>query len=202
MSEKKHKLSKDSEFKWNVPNAICVFRMIGSLFLIPLALLQLRYAFLATYLVLAFTDWIDGVLARRWKQKSALGAKLDTYADATLNLCLLAGVFWLCWQLLLTELLFIGIAVASYLVSSLYCLIKFRKLPAYHSYAAKLSQFLVVIAGIFLVLEWSVWPLRIAAISVFLTNIETTMITAKLDVWQTDVLSIFKLHQNRRTPEG
>ena len=44
---------------------------------------------LAGFIVASATDWLDGVLARRWHQTSALGALLDPIADKVLVL----GVF-------------------------------------------------------------------------------------------------------------
>jgi cardiolipin synthase len=35
----------------------------------------------AVFLIAAFTDWLDGYLARRWHQTSAFGAFLDPVAD-------------------------------------------------------------------------------------------------------------------------
>ena len=41
---------------------------------------------LALFLLAGFTDWLDGHLARRWGQTSALGALLDPIADKVLVL--------------------------------------------------------------------------------------------------------------------
>ena len=35
----------------------------------------------AVFAIAAFTDWLDGYLARRWQQTSAFGAFLDPVAD-------------------------------------------------------------------------------------------------------------------------
>ena len=45
-----------------------------------------KSAALALFLLASFTDWLDGHLARRWKQTSALGALLDPIADKVLVL--------------------------------------------------------------------------------------------------------------------
>ena len=41
---------------------------------------------LVSFLLAAFTDWLDGHLARQWNQTSALGALLDPIADKVLVL--------------------------------------------------------------------------------------------------------------------
>ena len=45
-----------------------------------------KSAALALFLLASFTDWLDGYLARRWRQTSALGALLDPIADKVLVL--------------------------------------------------------------------------------------------------------------------
>ncbi len=41
---------------------------------------------LAAFLLASFSDWLDGFLARRWRQTTALGALLDPIADKVLVL--------------------------------------------------------------------------------------------------------------------
>ena len=45
-----------------------------------------KAAALALFLAAGFTDWLDGYLARRWRQTSPLGALLDPIADKVLVL--------------------------------------------------------------------------------------------------------------------
>lgn len=59
-----------------------------------------------------------------------------------------------------------------------------------HTWAAKKSQGLVLLAGVAIVLGWAVWPLRLAALAVTLTNIEATLMTLVLPSWRTDVSSL------------
>ena len=76
---------------WNLPIAITVFRI----FLVPLLVVVLltKEPFgvdqdllgLAIFLVAAFSDWLDGWLARRRGQVTTLGALLDPVADNLLT---------------------------------------------------------------------------------------------------------------------
>lgn len=77
----------------NVPNAITLLRI----FIVPLLVVVLltrvseawfgvsqRLLGVTIFLIAALTDWLDGYLARRWKQVSALGVMLDPIADKLL----------------------------------------------------------------------------------------------------------------------
>jgi CDP-diacylglycerol--glycerol-3-phosphate 3-phosphatidyltransferase len=76
---------------WNLPIAITVFRI----FLVPILVVVLltKEPFgrdqdllgLAIFLVAAFSDWLDGWLARRRGQVTTLGALLDPVADKLLT---------------------------------------------------------------------------------------------------------------------
>jgi cardiolipin synthase (CMP-forming) len=76
-----------------VPNALSVLRLLG----VPLFLWLLLgpQADIAALIVLAasgFTDWADGVLARKLNQTSQLGALLDPLADRLYILATLVGL--------------------------------------------------------------------------------------------------------------
>ncbi len=78
-----------------VPNAITVARLV----LVPvmgyfLAVGVYGWA-LVVFMVAAFTDFIDGVIARALKQTSALGATLDPIAD---KLSMFVATVVLAWQ--------------------------------------------------------------------------------------------------------
>jgi cardiolipin synthase (CMP-forming) len=78
---------------WTVPNALSVLRLLG----VPLFLWLLlgphadAWA-LVVLMISGFTDWLDGVLARRLNQMSALGALLDPLADRLYILATLVGL--------------------------------------------------------------------------------------------------------------
>jgi len=182
---------------WTIPNLLCIARFIGSFALLPIALAKMPYWFVGTYLLLLTSDLIDGPIARKFHQRSDTGAHLDSIADITLNAGLLAGAAILCWETLQNELLFLGLMIGSYGFSQAFGFWKFRRLLSYHSYAAKFSQWLAMLAAISLILDWSAWPFRLAAIVVTLGNLEAIAITTVLTKWQTDVLSFFHIWKPR-----
>jgi CDP-diacylglycerol--glycerol-3-phosphate 3-phosphatidyltransferase len=178
---------------WTVPNLLCVARFTGSFALLPIAMAGWSHWFVGVYLVLILSDLIDGPIARGLHQRSQLGAHLDSVADLTLNTCLLAGVVILRWDLLQHERLLIGAVIGSYGLSLAFGFLKYRRLLAYHTYIAKFTQWLAMIAALSLVLDWSIWPFRVAAISATLGNLEAIAITSLLPKWQTDVPTVLRV---------
>jgi cardiolipin synthase len=76
----------------NLPNILTIARIV---LILPFALLffvpgaEARWAALALLVIASLTDWLDGYLARRLNQGSALGRMLDPIADKLLVLAAL-----------------------------------------------------------------------------------------------------------------
>ena len=172
-----------------IPNVICGLRLIAAPGLIALALAERPDWFLACYIVLAFTDWIDGKLAILLNQRTTFGARLDSVADVTLYACLLIGGAYLARGIVQQEGLWIGTAIASYAASLAAGWWKFGRLPAYHTRAAKTAWLLVLIGAYCVFSHQGVWAIRIAMGAVTLTNIEALLITRALPKWRADVPS-------------
>ena len=183
----------------NVPNTLCTIRLLGSFVLVYLALIQREKAFIWTFVFLVATDWIDGKLAILLNQRTRFGARLDSAADAVLYAALLFGICWLKWDFLQENFAWIAAGLVSYAVSCVAGLVKFGRLPSYHTYAAKTSWHLANIAIVCLFAGWAEWPVYVAAVAVVLTNIEATLMTCVLPAWEVDVRSL--LHAARRREE-
>jgi CDP-diacylglycerol--glycerol-3-phosphate 3-phosphatidyltransferase/cardiolipin synthase len=69
---------------WNTPNLLTLLRIVLIPVFVVVFYLHTPWApYLAAlvFAAAAITDWLDGHLARRWDQTSALGAFLDPVAD-------------------------------------------------------------------------------------------------------------------------
>ena len=174
-----------------VPNVLCVVRLLGSFVLMALAVMGRGEVFLWLFIGLALTDWLDGKLAILLKQKSVLGARLDSWADAALYTALLFGALWLHGATLRTQLIWILTAAASYAISTTAGLIKYRRWPSYHTRSAKTSWFLIAVGVVCFFEEWAVWPLQVALVAITLTNLEALTITILSPNWRADVESVF-----------
>ena len=68
----------------NLPNFLTLVRVVLIPVLVLVWFLPWQYAgelSALIFVIAALTDWLDGWLARRWKQESAFGAFLDPVAD-------------------------------------------------------------------------------------------------------------------------
>lgn len=78
---------------WTIPNALSVLRLLGVPFFLWLLLGPHADGWaLVVLMVSGFTDWADGVLARKLNQLSDLGAMLDPLADRLYILATLLGL--------------------------------------------------------------------------------------------------------------
>lgn len=72
---------------WNIPNILTYGRIVAVPVVAGLILYggdNARWWALGIYVLAAITDFLDGYLARKWQQQSALGRMLDPIADKVL----------------------------------------------------------------------------------------------------------------------
>jgi CDP-diacylglycerol--glycerol-3-phosphate 3-phosphatidyltransferase len=181
-----------------VPNVICAIRLAGALSLFWIASIDNPRIFAGVFTILSLSDWIDGKLARWLHQRSVFGARLDSFADAVLYGALFFGMAWLRWDVLRPEAAWWIAAFLSYVLTTSAGLWKYGKVPSYHTYGAKTSQWLILVGAVCLLLDYAVWPFRIAMAGVTLTNLEATAITWYLKEWRADVLTIVHVLRQKK----
>lgn len=174
----------------NLPNVITSFRLAVAPALAVLALTGRADLFLYLFLFLEATDLLDGLLARLLDQRSELGARLDSIADLVMYGLLLGGLAVLEGEVLLAEWPWIALVPATYAASWILSLVKFGQMPSYHTLAARTSYFLVIGATAALLALDLVWPVRVAAGAVAVTNLEAAAITLVLQTPRSDLASL------------
>ena len=173
-----------------VPNIICLIRFFGSIAMLRLAYTNHATSFVVVFTLMSLSDTIDGRLARWLNQRSDFGARLDSFVDSVLYTCLFVGMFWLRWDVLKPEAPWWAGACLSYVVTTAAGLLKYGRIPSYHTYGAKTTQWLMLAGALCLLLDVSVWPFRVAMLGAILTNLEATAITCYLKRWRADVLTL------------
>ena len=70
------------EFKLNAPNILTLLRLILTFFIVYMVFSGYsRISIAMVFAITALTDWFDGIVARRFKQTSFIGARLDQVID-------------------------------------------------------------------------------------------------------------------------
>lgn len=106
-----------------LPTQLSILRILLTFVIMGLVLvpnLSVKVAALFVFVIAAFTDWLDGYLARRHQQETPLGALLDPIADKVLVLGLFI-VFvqlhvvpaWMVIVILLREFLITGVRLVA-----------------------------------------------------------------------------------------
>lgn len=174
-----------------VPNIISGIRILSAPILLLLAWEGYRNAFIVLLLASLVSDAIDGYIARRFNVSSKLGTRLDSLGDMAIYLTVPICAWWLWPQILKQEALFVFIAIAAYVVPLIVGLIKFRKVPSYHTLGAKIAAVFMSIAILFMFLTEFTWIFRIAAIFQAVVACEEILITIRLPILQSNVKSIW-----------
>ena len=103
------------------------------------------------------------------------------------------------WEVLKPEVAWLATALASYCITTGYGLWKYGRVPSYHTRLAKIGNWVVLAGAVGLVLDWSLWPMRIAALFGTLTNLEATAITYVLPEWRADVLTVLDVLPSKKS---
>lgn len=183
---------------WTVPNVLGVIRVAGSFVLLGLAATDRPHWFVGLFVFLLLTDWVDGKIAVHFHQRTVLGARLDSFADAVLYACLVIGTAWLDPGILADHAVLLGVMVGTYVASGIIALVRFGRLPAYHTRAAKTCWLLVAIGAVILLSGGPSWPTTVAISAVVLTNLEAIAIGLTLPRWRSDVVSLYHVLRDRR----
>ncbi|KJF25639.1 CDP-alcohol phosphatidyltransferase family protein [Clostridium aceticum] len=125
-----------TKFSPLIPNYISFSRIIFSLILILLE--PLSSVFYAIYFLCGFSDIMDGFIARKTGTTSRLGEKLDSIADMTLTVILLA-IFYPVLNPTIEILIWIILISIIRLASMTIALIKYKTFAILHTYGNKIT---------------------------------------------------------------
>ena len=177
----------------NIPNFLSIFRLIKAPFLLIIAWQDRPNIFLAILAASLLSDVIDGFIARRLKMTSKIGAQLDSWGDFVTYLTVAVSACWLWPEILHREALFIVTGIIFYILPVFAGFIKFKRLPSYHTWAAKTLAVIICLAIYFLLVTSITWPFRCAIILLCFVSIEEIAITIKLKKQRYNIPSFWHL---------
>ncbi len=180
---------------WNTPNVLSLARLM--LFLPVLWALAILHEphWLGAVLMLALaTDALDGYLARAWDQVTAVGAKLDSVADAGI---VASAIIWL---LMLRPEVLLGrtavvlvISVGLWLTALAVGWIRFRRFANLHLYSHKITA---AVGGVFLVVSFlsgfHPWLFYLAAGASATASLEAIILLATRDSVDEHMGTVFR----------
>jgi phosphatidylglycerophosphate synthase len=132
-----------------IPNYLSLSRIVLLPILFVFAILEMRLAFFIAYILIASTDFFDGLIARRFNQKSPIGSQMDSIADVPFYISTAYFIYKLYPQYLKPNmtLLFVGLAVVA--ISFLISVIMFKKPFMMHTSIMRLPSLLVFFFMVF-----------------------------------------------------
>jgi len=174
-----------------IPNALSLARIALTPVLLWCAWQGKTECFLGLLVVSLLTDALDGWIARKFNLCTPLGARLDSLGDMCTYLAVPLCAWWLWPDLIRAEWPYVLLTVSAYVVPLVVALIKFRTLPSYHSYAAKIAAVVMSIA----VFMWFVFEVsglfKFAAILQAVVAVEHVLITLSLSQPRSNIKSIW-----------
>lgn len=177
----------------NIPNFLSSFRLIAAPFLLIIAWLDKPNLFLAVLAVSLLSDAVDGFLARRLKVTSKTGTKLDSWGDFVTYVTVALCAWWLWPDILQREAIFVVTGIVSFVLPVIAGSIKFKKLPCYHTWAAKIQAVMMCLAIYILFITGIAWPFQCAVILQCFVSIEEMAITLWLTEQRYNVPSFWHL---------
>ena len=187
---------------FTLPNCLSIFRMVSAPALLYLAWIGRADIFLLLLVLALLSDAVDGTIARRYKQVTDLGAKLDSWGYFSIYMTVPLCVWWLWPDLIRQEAPFVAAVVAGFAVPIFIGFMKYRRLTSYHTWAAKFSAVVLSVATLVMILFEVAWPFEIAAVILVLSALEEIAITMTLPEWRSNVPSLWHARQFARELRG
>ncbi len=172
---------------YTVPNVISLLRILAAPVLLGSAVLEKPALFMWVFAFSLVTDFFDGFLARMLHQESRLGAQLDTVGDVLTGSCVIIGGILLWPDRMLQEAYLFLALVLMLGGSGMVTLVKYRHLPAYHTWTAKASTGLTGVGAWVLFADVTPWVFRVGVGVLILSAIEEIAITLILPKWRPNV---------------
>lgn len=128
---------------YTIPNLLSLFRIVAAPFLLLAGWFGMPGVFFVLLCLMLLSDALDGYFARKLKQTTALGARLDSIGDLTTYLSTALAAWWLWPELIAEEALFVIAAIALYIAPQCFSFVKFGRLASYHTWISKVSAVLM-----------------------------------------------------------
>jgi len=183
---------------FTIPNIISLYRLLSVPILFYIAYLGKEKLFFYWFLFNAFTDALDGFIARTFHMQTKWGAKLDSLADFFMYLLAMYALIQLKGDELEPVKYSFYLLIFFYLFTDIFALIKFKEISSLHLY---LSKFNGIIQSLFFIMLFTIgfnryfyWIMFIFASLAFIENMYFLL---KLKEIRSDLKGIYWVKKNK-----
>lgn len=134
-------LMKKNEFL-TIPNLITTYRLVIDPVILYFIIAGKEDLFTIFLIINLLSDALDGFIARKLKQETEIGAKLDAFADNFTYVLAFIGIFVFKMDEIRPHLISFIIMITMLVSTVIVSLIKFRKFPTYHLYTTKAGGYI------------------------------------------------------------
>lgn len=153
-------------WKW-IPNLISAYRLCVLPFIIYTIIQGNNHLFFILIGINFFSDWLDGIIARRFNLQTQLGADLDSAGDLGTYLVCAIGFYFLESNFVSEHQLSLILAIIIYSLPYIFSYFKFKKLPSFHLYSSKVTAYLSAL----FVIAYSIWGYQFIIYYTFITAV-------------------------------
>jgi len=125
-----------------IPNIITIYRLAIDPVILWFIIADKEILFSVFLIINLLSDALDGFLARKLKQETEIGAKLDGFADNFTYVLAFIGIFVFKMDDIRPHLISFTVMITMLVSTVIVSLIKFRKFPSYHLYTTKAGGYI------------------------------------------------------------
>lgn len=182
---------------WTIPNLLSLYRIVIFPFIAYLIFQKEERLFAIFITISLVTDILDGLIARVFNMQTAIGAKLDSWADTGTYLLAFAAIYVFKWEVIRPHVWILIVFVAVWLLSYAVVFIKFKGLLGLHTWLFKITGY---VQGAFIVLLFMVgfipWFFYLAIGIGTLACIEEILIILTISQPQSNVKGLYWVRKN------
>jgi CDP-diacylglycerol--glycerol-3-phosphate 3-phosphatidyltransferase len=124
---------------WTIPNILSLYRILVFPYIFYLVLAGQERLFAVFITISLLTDILDGWIARRFKLQTAIGARLDSWADLGTYILAFMAIYYFKWEEIRPHALIFYLFAAAMALSYVSVIVKFGGLIGLHTYMFRIG---------------------------------------------------------------
>ena len=142
---------------WTIPNILSLYRILIFPFILYLIIVEKESLFALFITISLLTDILDGLIARVFKMQTAIGARLDSWADLGTYILAFLAIYIFKWNEIAPYSFLLVVFAIVMFVSYIAVFLKFKGLIGLHTYMFKITGY---VQGAFIIVLF-VWGFKV-----------------------------------------